>query len=69
MRYYREADGDYLQVDEKACTSSGNFDARGTAIAGLISSVQGTSVTAEYLKGCKRVAPSKVPQKWMRMFQ
>ena len=65
MKFYKEGNGDYLVVDTG---NSGDFiEARTTAIAGQINSVNTTLVHKEFLKECEQVARASVPEKWLKI--
>jgi len=64
MPYYREPNGDYLYVWPRAWRP-GLHEGRATAIAGLPTSVQTTSVSVLFLKECPRIARRDVPQEWL----
>ena len=73
IRYYREANGDYLAIDAETnvyyrrVLGCDHFEGRAAAIAGLAGSVCTTGVSREYLRAwCKRVAEDAVPATWRR---
>lgn len=74
-RFYREDNGDYLVVDTatiayyKTHFGKDHFDGRATAIAGLITSVQSTSISRAFIKeSCVPVKRQDVPKEWLEMF-
>ena len=73
IRYYREANGDFLAID--AATNGyyrrvlgwDHFEGRAAAVAGQAGSVCTTGVSREYLRACcTRVAGDEVPATWRR---
>ena len=73
IRYYREANGDYLAVEPatnahyRRVLGCDHFEGRAAAIAGLAGSVCTTGVSREYLRACcKRVAEVEVPATWQQ---
>lgn len=71
--YFRENNGDFLAIDTGTNSyyvrnfGKDHFEARATAIAGLVSSVCTTGVSREFLKAnCKRIARAMVPAEWRR---
>lgn len=66
--YYRERNGDYLSVafcnGGRSCGTGYLWDARGAAIAGDPSSVQGTSASTGHLRTCRKVRREDVPKEW-----
>lgn len=71
--YYQEDHGDYLAIDTMTNAyylrhfGQDHFEARATAIAGLVSSVCTTGVSREFLRSnCKRVDKARVPAEWQK---
>lgn len=61
--YYREPNGDYLYVDRSMKVGKNLYEGRATACAGVVSSVQTTSIHENFLGTCKRVY--SVPKEWL----
>ena len=73
VRYFRESNGDYLDVETGTnryyldTFGKDHFDGRATAIAGQIGSVCTTGISRDFLKAqCRRVARAAVPSDWRR---
>jgi hypothetical protein len=71
--YFREDNGDYLAIDSSTNSyyrrlyGKDHFEARATAIAGLVGSVCTTGVSREFLRSnCKRTSKAKVPAEWQK---
>jgi hypothetical protein len=76
LKYYQEQDkaGDYLSIDpgtlDYYLKTQGKalFEARATAIHGLVSSVCTTAVSITFLqKKCHRVRKADVPKEWLEV--
>lgn len=70
--FYREKNGDYLAINTDTNRyyldnfGQDHFEGRGTAIAGLVTSVCTTGISREFLQTCKRIAKSNVPAEWQK---
>ena len=69
--YFREGNGDYLAIDTATNAyyvrhfGKDHFEARATAIAGLVGSVCTTAISRDFLRrSCKRVGKARVPAEW-----
>lgn len=76
LKYYQEGgkSGDYLSVDpstnEHYIKNMGGdyFEARATAISGLITSVCTTAVSRGWLRSnCRRVRKATIPAEWLEV--
>lgn len=76
LKYYQEQDkaGDYLSIDPSTLDyylktqGKGLFEARATAIKGLVSSVCTTAVSIRFLQTkCHRVRKADIPKEWLRV--
>lgn len=72
--YFQESNGDFLAIDTSTNTyyrrilGKDHFEARATAIAGVVGSVCTTGVSRKFLRSnCKRVGKASVPQEWQRV--
>ncbi len=76
LKYYQEQDkaGDYLSIDPKTLDyymrtqGKALFEARATAIKGLVSSVCTTAVSIKWLQTkCHRVRKADIPKQWLEV--
>jgi hypothetical protein len=73
IRFFREANGDFLAIDNAtrsyylATLGRDEYQGRATAIAGLIGSVCTTEISRDFLEAqCRRVARAAVPVDWRK---
>jgi hypothetical protein len=75
LRFFQESNGDYLAIDPDSLSyyqknfGEDQYEGRGTAIAGSVSSVQTTAISEEFLKGCQEVPRDQVPAEWLRAIE